>query len=186
MDGMRWTLLLIIASAAGLSGCGSVDGRQHAWQTTGDVRTFTVNVRAWSYIAPSRLAHVCPLKRSQAVNMLQSADCIELTPDNVVELCPAAKLEKSAGLKAYLVRGVSYNTPAFAVVKYREKTGWLYVYHATSNGEMYIPGERYSVVEMPIVVLLEKKPVQVSCSANVGGDSIWWGVDMSQALVDPI
>ncbi len=170
---MKHTLPLFTALALG---CGQVSSHLHTWQTPGDSFSFCTDVTNWDSVRSEHLGRVSHQHMPEAVAKLKDQEFAETTWEDARRMCPAARFGNIDELRPFLVRGVSYSEPTFSIVKCDRKHGWVYVYQATYNGEMYVPGVRYRPEAAPIVVFLEDRPRRVIASANVGGDGIFRGV----------
>ena len=160
-----------------IAGCRRVSPNLHHWQTRGNAFSFQVDTRAWSPIPSEHLGRVAVEYIPEAAKELAHAESLEISVLDAERMCPTAGFADTDGLIPFLARGVSYNSSTFSIVKYSKQYNWVYVYQATYNGEMYIPGVRYAPVATPIVIFLERKPARVVPSAVVGGDFVFRGVD---------
>lgn len=159
-----------------VAGCNQVSHEMHPWQSRGDVFSVEIDTRQWTVIEPRRVGRVGDEHMAEACTLLAEAEAVEVSADQVRSMCPEAKIDLDGALKPFLVRSVAYSPTASGVARINEASGWLYVFRATWNGEMYFPGLRWTPEAAPIVVLLENKPSRVLCVANVGGDGITRGM----------
>jgi hypothetical protein len=168
----------LIALLMSLVGCGQVSRELHPWQSPGDVFSFRVDTTEWTVIEPRRLGRVTAEHVAEACDFLKETDAVEITSDRARQMCPAAQFDFSSQLKPFLIRGVSYGSPSYSIVKFDKQSGWVCFLQATWNGETYIAGVRHSPIAAPIVILLEDKPAKVVAIGNVGGDGMFRGVDL--------
>jgi hypothetical protein len=104
---------------------------------------------------------------------------MQISDEKAKEICPNRIFKDTKNRKPYVIRGVSYSkAPSVGILKINSELNWIYFYQATYNGEMYIPGVRYTPKVAPIVVFLEQRPTRVFAVANVGGDGIFRGVNL--------
>jgi len=170
-----WLPLLVTAV-----GCSQVSRELHPWQSRGDAFSFWVDTNQWTLIESRHLGRVAPEHVHEACDLLKEADAVEIAPDRARQMCLAAQLDFAGQLKPFLIRGVSYGTPFYSIVKTDKQSGWVYFFQATYDGEIYFPGVRYSPESAPIVILLRKQPARVIAVADIGGDRIFRGVDFSK------
>ncbi|WP_193212742.1 hypothetical protein [Luteolibacter marinus] len=83
---------------------------------------------------------------------------------------PSRPLEIPEGHQVYLVRGRGYGALG-GKVRFQNATRDLSVYLVMYNGEFSLPGMRWSVADIPVVVALPRAPAKVHQSADIGGDS---------------
>ena len=169
--GLMITLLMTLA------GCSQVSSELHPWQSHGNVFSFRVNTTEWSPLESRQLGRVAKEHIAEACRLLEEGDSVEISPDKAKQMCPKAQFDFSDPLKPFLIRGVSYGTPFYSIVKVDKKTDWVYFLQATYSGEIYIPGVPFSPAPTPIVILLKNRPQRVIAVGNVGGDGIFRGVD---------
>ena len=180
---MKRTLPLFTALALG---CSQVSPHLHAWQTGGNSFAFRTDVTNWDPVRSEHLGRVSRQHLPEAVAKLRDQEFAKITVEDARRVCPTARFGNVDELKPFLVRGISYDGgPSFSIVKYNRRHGWVYVYQATWDGEMYVPGVRYRPEAAPIVVFLDDLPRKVIASANVGGDSIFRGVRTDDVWHEP-
>ena len=176
-------IFCILVLLAGL-GCSQVSPKLHPWQSYGNAGSFKideieVDTTNWPTIESERLGRVSPGSINEACELLKEADAIEITREKANEMCPEAQFSFTDNLRPFLIRGVSFSpdSPAYSIVKINEGSGRIYLLQATYTGEFYVPGVRHNPQSAPIVILLKNKPRKVICSANIGGDGIFRGID---------
>jgi len=164
-----------------LIGCSQVSPHPYKWQIRGDAFGFQMNTVNWTLIKENHLGRVaCEFKETE-VQKLAEKECIEISLDEAMRICPKHHFKDFEGLTPYLIRGVSYSEyPTFSIVKINKDLGWVYVYQATYNGEIYIPGVKYVSQPSPIVVFLSMKPQKIYSAADVGGDMILGRVNLNE------
>jgi hypothetical protein len=136
------------------------------------------DVDTWQKISKASWRDPVYEKREEALQMLKGKDWLPidatkrdyLMADPTPVVSPIS-MEVPKHHQIYLVRGRGYG--AFGgKVRFHPKTRELSVYLASYNGEMLIPGMRYTVKDIPVIVALPAAPTKIHQSAGIGGDSI--------------
>jgi len=167
MNKAFWFVLVMTAA-----GC-QVSNKMHPWQSPGDPFSVQVDTTQWTPIQSQCVGRVAPEYTDEACELLAQAEAVEIPLDKAREMCPNAQFDPNEQLRPFLLRSVAYTGPCIVgLARIDEETGWVFVFQATSNLEMYIPGVRYVTTATPIVVLLRDRPKRVFCVAYVGGDRV--------------
>ncbi len=160
-----------------ITGCQQVQVKMHPWQYSGNQFAVFLKVNDWDVVPSRHLGRVSSEYISEAEKKLEMSEFIRISPEYAKKICSKTNFKNIENCSPYLIRGVSYNNcPAYSIVK-KNKDSWIYIYQATYDGEIYIPGRKYVPVESPIVIYLNENPKKVFSVADVGGDRIFRGVD---------
>jgi hypothetical protein len=135
-------------------------------------------VDSWSHISIKSWGELSFDKRDEALALLGNKDAVPISKASYEELShppngifPAKPLVIPRGNQLYLVKGRGYAITG-GKVRFNTKTRELSVFLVAYNGEMSFPSMRWSVEDLPLVVVLPAAPSKVHKSAEIGGDSI--------------
>jgi hypothetical protein len=136
-------------------------------------------VDSWSHIPTKNWEGVNYEKRDEALTLLGKKDVVPISVVRSKELSYSPQ-EKSPvvpnGHKLYLVKGRGYGIFG-GKIRFNLKTRELSVFLVAYNGEISIPGMRWAVEDIPLVVALPAVPSKVHKSAEIGGDSCFRFMD---------
>lgn len=164
VSGVDMTLRLFILSFT-LFTSSCISYQPHVW-TRSQPREPSIQ-----QLSIEKLAGVSAEELPQAIQLLEHAEYV-LLDDTSVKRFAKHRIHKSAGENIFLVRGVSWSRPPlFREVYFDETTRTIYVDSYTYNGEIFIPGKRYSEPS-PIIVCITFTPSAVFPTAIIGGDRI--------------
>ena len=166
---IRYLTLGILVSVQ--AGC-STQMIPHAWQVDGNQNVVAVRTDGWRKLPRGSLCPVDPGARPSVVERLNGHPAIELTVEEVRDLCDEAPVGQH-GDRPYLVRGVAEaSAPWCSLARYDDSMRQLLVYQAWYNGEnMLTVGGR--VGPSPIIVYLPTPPLAVYPVGEEMGD--WLG-----------
>ena len=135
-------------------------------------------VESWTKIPRRNWGSVSYDKREEALSLMGAKDAIPLRDEQYEKLrevptgwSQPAPVETPAGSKLYLVRGRGYGDGG-ARMRFNRKTGELSVFLVAYNGEIFFPGMRWAVGDIPVIIALPQLPSKVHKSAEIGGDSV--------------
>lgn len=154
-----------------LAGC-FAPPKRHAWQISKKELAQIRDVETWPLLSTNDYARVPETKTADAVALLQDQSFLPLDVPQLAVFAPS--MSARPGEKPYLVRGVSYSTPFYTIVRFDSSAGRLFVQQATYNGEMLMPF-RWVAEPNALVVFLPRAPEQIYPHPLLGGDWIFYG-----------
>lgn len=157
----------------------------HSWQTRGDANVIEVSTAQWEILSIKNYQRVAPGELPRATQLLESHEFIAIDDDTARGLCPRFTIEAGTGT-LYLVRGVAYIPPTYAIIKYSHETGQLVIHQATYDGEIIPSFMMGSPQPWPFIVALPLPPTKVYATTLLGGDWIFSRVKVNQLDMRPI
>ncbi|MEK7954135.1 hypothetical protein [Luteolibacter soli] len=166
----RAVVALAIAVSALLTGCVTHDPPPQA------SKPVPADVDTWQKISTKSWQVPVYEKREKALQMLQGKDWRRINANQYYDLTTgpqptSLKIDLLVSQQLYLVKGRGYGA-AGGKIRFQPKTRELSVFLAAYNGEMLIPGMRWDVKDIPVIVALPSAPTKVHQSAEIGGDGI--------------
>jgi hypothetical protein len=134
------------------------------------------NVDTWQKISIKSWETPAYEKREEALQMLKGKDWMRIDAtqrDHLMasSLASPIAMEVPKHHQLFLVRGRGYGA-AGGKIRFQPKTRELSVFLAAYNGEIWLPGLRWPVEDIPVIVALPSAPTKVHQSAEIGGDGI--------------
>ncbi len=171
---MKYSIFLLLTII--FTGCSQYSNELHPWQSLGNQKSFNLDVTKWKVISKKNIGFIDKKHFPAVIKDLKGIEFLEISLKKANDICPERNFKQINNFKPYIIKGVSYSdSPSVGIIKKNYNLNWIYFYQATYNGEIYIPGVKYTPQARPIVIFLERPPNKIFAIANTGGDWIFRG-----------
>jgi len=165
----KYLHLIIILIAVALPGCRSTE--VHPWRCPGNDMSVAIDTRKWPIVSQNLYIHVPTKKIKEAEKLLTDKEFQPLNKQQAEYFGNGFPVPEDKTLQPYLVRGVGFAPYYYTIIRKNPDTNELVTYHATWNGEIFLPGLiNFRLNSCPILIYLDKAPLRVYPTAELGGD----------------